>query len=411
MLRNDANSIINAAIAASMPYEGTKRALAAFEPRGKTVLFAVGKAGFSMARAAQELLGDRIDRGIVITKYGHASGAIDDFEIYEAGHPIPDEAGVAAATRAIALANELTENDSVLFLLSGGASALFEKPLVPLSELVRITEALLKSGASIDEINAVRKRLSAVKGGRFALECGGARIFLVVLSDVLSSRLDTVGGGPVLRDESPTDFAARVVEKYAIPLTDEAARLIRLDTPINPPAVETAVAGSIHTLCEAAARECRRIGYNTCVISESLSCEAKDAGKMLAEFASAPESALPCAFVFGGETVVKVTGNGRGGRNQELALSAAKHIDGRSGTAVFSIGSDGTDGPTDAAGGFVDGGTAAALREKGIDLDAALADNDSYNALDAVGSLIFTGATGTNVNDLSVALVRNEELG
>lgn len=406
-LREDADAIVRASIAAVLPDEAVRRTLRDYRPgSGKTLLVAAGKAAWQMARAAADTL-HRVDGGVVITKYGHVKEPIPGLVCCEAGHPVPDENGFAATKKALALVEGLSAGDTVIFLLSGGGSALFELPLIPGEELRDITRQLLGCGADIVEINAIRKRLSAVKGGRFALACAPARVLSVVLSDVLGDPLDSIASGPAYPDGTSCADALAVVEKYGLRLSDAALALLRRETPKELPGVETHVSGSVRELCAAAGRAARELGYEPVFLTDRLSCEAREAGRFLsAILKSHAGSGRALAFIAGGETVVRLTGNGLGGRNQELALAACEGIAGLAEAAVFSVGSDGTDGPTDAAGGFVDGESFEKLKAAGLELHTVLGDNDSYHALAAIGGLIVTGPTGTNVNDVSVALLR-----
>lgn len=410
-LRRDAEEIIRASIEAVMPGEAVRRALLGHRrAEGRSVLVAAGKAAWSMASAAAELID--ADEGIVITKYGHVMGELPGIECIEAGHPVPDENGFKAADKALGLVSGLGSKDEVIFLLSGGASALFEKPLISGEELKNITEQLLSSGADIREINTIRKRLSAVKGGRFALACSPARVFSIVLSDVAGDSLDTIASGPAYPDSSTCADAARVAEKYGLKLSGEAREHLGIETPKELDNVTTVVTGSVSELCKAAKAKCSELGYRGEILTDRLDGEARDAGEWLGSLAAENAAAdLPIALIAGGETVVKLKGSGKGGRAQELALAAAPHIRGLD-AAVFCFGSDGSDGPTDAAGGFVDGGSMDSLEGAGIDAAEALDNNDSYNALKACGGLIITGPTGTNVNDAAIVLTgspRNRE--
>ena len=402
-LREDADAIVRASIAAVLPDEAVRRTLRDYRPgTGKTLLVAAGKAAWQMARAAADTL-HRVDGGVVITKYGHVKEPIPGLVCCEAGHPVPDENGFAATGKALALVEGLSAGDTVIFLLSGGGSALFELPLIPGEELRDITRQLLGCGADIVEINAIRKRLSAVKGGRFALACAPARVLSVVLGDPL----DSIASGPAYPDGTSCADALAVVEKYGLRLSDAALALLRRETPKELPGVETHVSGSVRELCAAAGRAARELGYEPVFLTDRLSCEAREAGRFLsAILKSHAGSGRALAFIAGGETVVRLTGNGLGGRNQELALAACEGIAGLAEAAVFSVGSDGTDGPTDAAGGFVDGESFEKLKAAGLELHTVLGNNDSYHALAAIGGLIVTGPTGTNVNDVSVALLR-----
>ena len=405
-LRQHADKIVAASIGAVLPDAAVKRALENKVFPGKVVLVAAGKAAWQMAKAAHDCLGNHIDAGVVVTKYGHVMGPIGSFECREAGHPVPDENSFAGSQAALDLVSNLTEQDTVLFLLSGGGSALFEKPLVDGKVLQDITGQLLACGADIVEINTIRKRLSAVKGGRFAEVCAPAHVFTIVLSDILGDPLDMIASGPACPDSSTAAQAMAIAKKYALQLPEDVWPLLEQETPKALSNVTTTVNGSVRELCAAAAEVCRELGYEPILLTDQLCCQAKEAGSFLASCLKTHHiSGRKLAFLAGGETVVQLTGNGKGGRNQELALSAAIGIDGLSGTCVFSIGSDGTDGPTDAAGGYVDYQTAAALREQNIDLFQVLKDNDAYHALQKVDGLIITGPTGTNVNDVAVALL------
>ena len=406
-LLSDANAIINAAIASALPDAAVKRALKDAVLPEKVRLVSIGKAGYRMAEAAYEVLGSRIEAGIVITKYRHAEGDLGPISVYEAGHPVPDQNGIDATARALELVKELTEKDTVILLISGGGSTLFEKPLVPLDELQDITNQLLASGADIVEINTIRKRLSAVKGGRFALECAPAKVFCIVLSDIIGDPLDMIASGPAYPDSSTCFDALKIAEKHKLRLSDAALKLLSIETPKELHNVTTLVTGSVTQLCTSAAATAKELGYKPTILTASLNCTARDAGSFLASIAQYHSNAAESlAFIAGGETVVRLTGKGLGGRNQELALSAAESIAGLKNTAIFSVGSDGTDGPTDAAGGYADGSTKKALAVQGISIPTILDDNDSYHALEKCGGLIFTGATGTNVNDLSVLLIK-----
>lgn len=405
-LRNIADSIIDAAIKAVLPDEAVKRALENKELAGKVVLVAAGKAAWQMAKAASDYLGDRIDKGVVITKYDHVKGAINKVECFEAGHPVPDENSFNATQKAIDLVSGLTSDDTVLFLLSGGGSALFEKPKITGEELQDITNQLLACGADIVEINTIRKRLSEVKGGRFAKLCEPAQVFSIVLSDILGDPLDMIASGPACADSSTCEDARHIVAKYNLKLSDKAKKLMDIETPKSLDNVTTLINGSVRELCRAVESECIKYGYEPVILTDQLCCQAKEAGSFLASIAKTHyASGRKLAYIAGGETVVNLTGHGKGGRNQEIALSAAAGIDGMDNVVVFSIGSDGTDGTTDAAGGYSDGMTAAVLRNKGIDIFDVLKDNDAYNALKETDGLIITGPTGTNVNDVAVLLI------
>ena len=405
-MRRVADIIIRESIQAVLPDAAVRRALEGKVFTGRVILVAAGKAAWQMAKTAYDVLGDGITKGIIITKYDHAKGSVGNLICREAGHPVPDENGFQATQEAVNLVSDLKPEDTVLFLLSGGGSALFELPLIPGEQLQDITQQLLASGADITQINTIRKRLSAVKGGRFAKLCEPGQVYCVVLSDVLGDRLDVIASGPAYPDSSTCEEALQIVKDYNLRLSEETMGLLHRETPKDLSNVTTVVTGSVRQLCQAAKDACERLGFEATVLTDELRCQAKDAGAMLGKLAAGNAGkGKKLAFIAGGETVVKLTGTGKGGRNQELALAAAPYIDGVFGVAVFSFGSDGTDGPTDAAGGYVDHRTAEKLRDVGVDIAQTLMNNDSYHALQMTDGLIVTGPTGTNVNDVAIALI------
>ncbi len=409
LLRSHADAIVASAIRAVLPDNAVKKALENNQFPGRVVLVAAGKAAWQMAKAAYDALGSRIHAGAVVTKYDHVKGPIGQFILCEGGHPVPDENSFAGTREALKLTEGLSEQDTVLFLLSGGGSALFEDPLVSGEELQDITRQLLACGADIVEMNTVRKRLSRVKGGRFAKHCAPAQVYTVVLSDVLGDPLDMIASGPAYPDSSTCADALAIVKKYGLQLSGEAMAFLREETPKALSNVTTCINGSVRQLVAAAAEAARALGYEPVLLTDRLCCQAKEAGSFLATVAKT-HAGSGKAFIAGGETVVKLTGKGLGGRNQELALSAAAVLEGMENIALFSVGSDGTDGPTDAAGGYCDGHTARELAAKGISIHETLENNDAYHALQAVNGLIITGPTGTNVNDVAVALCRNGDM-
>lgn len=401
-----AEQIIHEAISSAMPGAAVKRALEGRQLPESITLVAIGKAGWAMAKAAHDLLDSRIRRGIVITKYGHALHPLGNLVLREAGHPVPDRNSYRATREAMEMVSGLTGQDLVLFLISGGGSALFEAPLIPEDQMEDVTRQLLACGADITEINTIRKRLSSVKGGKFAKLCAPASVLSIVLSDIIGDPLDMIASGPAYPDSATTEDALNIVQKYDLQLSQAALAALKQPTPKTLSNVETVVTGSVTQLCDSAAQTCRRLGYEPHILTASLSCTARDAGSFLASIAQFHQNTEhPLAYILGGETVVKLTGKGKGGRNQELALAAAEGIAGISNASVFSVGSDGTDGPTDAAGGYVDGSTRDRLLELGIRICDVLQENDSYNALQKANGLIITGPTGTNVNDLTVLLL------
>ena len=407
-LREDATTIIRQAISKVLPDQAVAEALRGKDfGTGKIYVIAAGKAAWQMAHAAAQILGDKIAAGVVVTKYDHVKGPIPRIQCCEGGHPVPDENSFRGTQAALDLTQSLQPEDTVLFLLSGGGSALFEKPLIPAEDLQDITRQLLECGADIVETNTIRKRLSAVKGGKFAKLCEPASVYSIVLSDILGDPLDMIASGPAYPDSSTCAEALAVVEKYRLSLSAEALALLRQETPKQLHNVQTIITGSVKNLCAAAEESCRSLGYETMFLTDQLNCEAREAGAFLAAIAKSYQNhPRNIAFIAGGETIVHLKGHGLGGRNQELALAAAEGIAGLGNTAVFSIGSDGTDGPTDAAGGYVDGQTKQALMALDLDIYQTLQENDAYHALKKCNGLIFTGATGTNVNDLSMVLIR-----
>lgn len=401
-----AKQIIDNAIFSAMPGCAVQRALEGRELPEKITLVAIGKAAWAMAKAAHDMLGGRIEKGIVITKYDHVVHPLRGITMREAGHPVPDQNSYRATQEAIDMVSGLDENDLVLLLISGGGSALFESPVIPEQQMEDVTKQLLACGAEITEINTLRKRLSAVKGGKFAEICAPAKVLSIVLSDIIGDPLDMIASGPAYPDSATTENALTIVEKYGLKLSEEAMAALKQPTPKVLSNVETVVTGSVTQLCASAAETCRKLGYEPHVLTASLSCTARDAGSFLASIAQFHRNTdHPVAFILGGETVVKLTGKGKGGRNQELVLAAAEGISGIANAAVFSVGSDGTDGPTDAAGGYADGSTRNRLLAQGIRIANVLQDNDAYHALQKVDGLIITGPTGTNVNDLTVLLL------
>lgn len=411
LLTEDARAILNEAIGAVLPEAAVKKALTRHTQIESALVVAIGKAAWRMARAAADVLGEKVSHGIVITKYGHSLGEIPGLVIREAGHPVPDENGVIAAREALRMVEGLSPNQTVVFLVSGGGSALFELPIsgVSLSDIADVTRQLLACGAGIVEINTIRKHLSQVKGGRFALRCQPARVLSIVLSDVLGDPLDSIASGPAYPDGSTWEDAMGIVRRYGLNLPPRLLEKLREETPKELPNVVTEVTGNVQALCQAAMEAAEKKGYTPLLLTTTLDIEAREAGGMLAAMArqirlDGQPAKPPCALIMGGETVVHLRGQGKGGRNQELALAAAKGIDGLYNVAVLSAGSDGTDGPTDAAGGLVTGEFAARCREMKIDIESALAQNDSYHALEAAGGLLVTGPTGTNVNDLMMVL-------
>jgi glycerate 2-kinase len=392
-------------------------------------LLAAGKAAVPMAGAAAEVLGDRLGAGVVVTRRGQGSGTRlpDRLDLFEAGHPVPDAEGVAAVGAIeMALAGK-KEGDVVIALLSGGASALLPDPAVGLTleDLQVTTGLLLRSGAPIGELNAVRKHLARLKGGRLAGLVAPARLGVLLLSDVVGDALDVIASGPTAPDRTTFADAWRVLEQRGllsrIPESVRrhleaglAGNVAETPKPGDPlfSRVANVVVGSCRLAAAAAAREAEALGYSTLLLTTFVEGEAREVVRVavaigrgvLADGLPLPP---PACLVWGGETTVTVRGAGKGGRNQEQALAAALALDGIEGLTLMTLATDGSDGPTDAAGGIVDGATAAAIRAGGVDPVRALDENDSYHALDAGRALLKTGPTGTNVNDLLVLLAGN----
>lgn len=415
-LKQDMHDIIDNAIKAVLPENAVKEALnnpefTSRKAKGRIIVASIGKGAWRMAKAASDILVAGIT-GAVVTKYAHSMGDIPGLEIYEAGHPVLDENTLKGTKALLEHVKNLTADDTVLFLVSGGGSALFELPAegVTLNDMKDVTSQLLACGADIVEINTIRKHLSGVKGGHFAELCAPAHVFMVVLSDVLGDRLDSIASGPAAPDMSTSEEALEIVKKYDLKLKPELMKILAHETPKKLDNVTAVITGSVTALCQAVAELSRSRGYTPLVLTTTMTCEAREAGSFMASIAREIKTSgrpvnAPCAVIAGGETVVHLTGHGMGGRNQEFALSASMGISGLQGVVIASLGSDGTDGPTDAAGGIVDGQTESVLRAKGISIPDVLKENDAYNALKQADALLMTGPTGTNVNDVAIALI------
>ncbi|MCR4632989.1 MAG: DUF4147 domain-containing protein [Erysipelotrichaceae bacterium] len=401
---NDAKQIALNAVASCLPEEGVKKALKDLQIDKDVYLLAVGKAAFSMAKAASEAV--KIKEGIVITKYGHVGGQIEQVRCFEAGHPLVDENSVRATEEAIRMCSSLGKEDVVLFLLSGGASALFESPLIPLKQLQELNRLFLKEALDIVSINTIRKKLSKVKGGRFADLCRPAKVYSIILSDVLSDRLDSIGSGPTAKDETSSEDALRILDEKGIGISEEIRRIISDHKSGEADNCENIIIGSVKILAKQAMKEASSLGYKPILIDDQIDIEARDAGELLFEQILAHLGEKEdLALILAGETLVHVKGKGLGGRNQELVFSQMKNISGMEGVCILSIGSDGTDGPTDAAGGIIDASSYEKFLKVGGDFEQVLKDNDTYHGLKMIDSLIITGPTGTNVNDLTLALI------
>ncbi len=407
-LRQDALSICLQAIAASLPDVAVEQATREIPfPKGKTVVISIGKAAWQMANVFhRERHGQNEETGVVITKYGHVQGPIGNYSLFEAGHPILDENSLLATEAAIEAVQGLQEDDQVILLVSGGGSALFEMPLVSLEELRDINGQLLASGADITQINTIRKRLSRVKGGRFGAMCAPAKVYALLFSDVVGDLPDMIASGPAYPDSTTSEQALALAEHLHLRLSDRVWELLHRETPKQLPHVITRIAGGVRQLCVDAEKAAQTLGYETTLLTDCLQCEACQAGQFLASVARTHAGEKKkSAYILGGETVVHITGSGVGGRNQELALAAAEGLRGLENVVIISVGSDGTDGPTDAAGGMTDGETANYLEAQGISIPNVLRENDSYHALMQCDGLVYTGPTGTNVNDVTILLL------
>ncbi|MBN1250161.1 MAG: glycerate kinase [Anaerolineae bacterium] len=441
-LRRDLAEIRDAALAAVDPYAVVKRfmrrqadrlfiadrswAVNGLNAPGRISVLAVGKAAVPMARAACEVLGEALAGGVVVTKYGHASAHSlpQSLTVIEAGHPIPDTAGLAGGRACIEHLQGATERDLVILLLSGGGSALLPAPVpgVTLEDLQALTGVLLRAGANIVEINAVRKHLSQIKGGQLARHAAPAQVVALILSDVVGDPLDVIASGPTAPDPATYQDAWDVLARYGALEEVPHAIVAHLeqglagDIPETPKpgdarfeAVRNIIIGSNSLAAEEAVACAEALGYRSLLLTTFVEGEAREVAKVAAALAlglrrQAHPFPPPACLVWGGETTVTVKGSGKGGRNQELALAAALAMEGLEDVAMMALATDGTDGPTDAAGAVVDGATAQRAREAGWDPYQALLDNNAYPLLAATGDLLLLGPTGTNVNDLLVLL-------
>ena len=406
-MHEDARKIIKQTIADVMPDRAVRNSLNELQLNGNIYILAIGKAAWVMAQTASAFLNDKVKMGLIVTKYGHSRGPLKMFEIIEAGHPTPDENSIRGAKRMLEILESLEQKDIVLFLLSGGGSSLVELPMdgLDLEDIQTVTRKLLFCGADITEMNLIRKKLSAIKGGKLSGHLRGQKAYAIILSDIISDNNDMIASGITYPDLSTVKDVEKILKKYQIRFDRKVMSVLEKSDSYRNVSVENHVVGSVTELCKAAAEHAWELGYIPHIVTTAMDCEAREAGRWMASMAEGTYP-RPFAMIAGGETVVKVTGKGMGGRNQEIALSAAMELKGKENVLLFSLGSDGTDGPTDAAGGMVDGHTAGQLEALGINIEQVLADNDSYHALKKVDGLIITGATGTNVNDVTVLLCK-----
>lgn len=437
-LRESALSIFNAALKAADPSVAIRQAVQREGDvlrvgicdydlaRGRLFVVGFGKAGAAMAHALESICGDKIAYGLVCVKYGHRIPlALQSIQIHEAGHPLPDANSMRGAEKILAVLSEAHADDLVICLISGGGSAILELPAagIALEEMRQTTDALLRSGATINELNTLRKHLSQVKGGQLARRANGAQIISLILSDVIGSPLDTIASGPTAPDSTTFADALDVIERRKVrnqlPASvvrhvergarGEIAETPKLDDPIFS-RVQNVVVADNELACQAAMQTARAAGFNTLLLTSYLQGEAREVARMFAAIAkeiaqSNQPVPLPACIIAGGETTVTVRGTGKGGRNQELALAAAIEIAGMPNVLVLSGGTDGNDGPTDAAGAIADGATSARAAALGLDARSYLSNNDAYHFFQPMDDLIMTGPTNTNVNDVMIVLV------
>jgi glycerate-2-kinase len=383
-----------------------------------------GKAACQMGKAVEDFAMDIIEDGIVITKYGHCHPPYRPKKIgvNEAGHPVPDENGVVATQKIMNLIRGLDKESLLLCLISGGGSALLVSPFkgILLNEKQKVTELLLKAGASIEELNTVRKHISNVKGGRLAKLAYPTKIISLIISDVIGDRFDTIASGPTSPDLTTYHDAYKVIKNYGLIELIPRSVLVHIqkgiqglihDTPKMGDRVfshvENIIIGSNKKALEAARAEAEKLFYHVDIVTSEISGEARDIGTWLADKAKElKRTNRSICFISGGETTVTVKGNGTGGRNMELALSFAIKIEGIDGITLLSAGTDGTDGPTDAAGAIVDRATITRAKARGLNPENYLENNDSYTFFKETGDLFITGPTGTNVMDIQIVVIK-----
>ncbi|MBI4537818.1 MAG: glycerate kinase [candidate division NC10 bacterium] len=436
-LRRAARKIFDAAVAAVDPAEAIRRHLRregnSLRVGGQTLDLAtirqllvvgLGKAGASMTSAVEEIVGDRITRGVVVTKYGHVQPT-KTVRLHEAGHPVPDAAGMAGAQAILDCLRGATAADLLLVLISGGGSALTPAPVasIALEEKQALTRELLACGADIREMNTLRKHISRIKGGKLARAAAPARVVTLILSDIVGDPLDAIASGPTVPDPTTYADALGILDRYKIREAIPASIRTYLESgaagkhpetpkpgdPVFAKVQNVMVASNIQAL-RAAEAESQRLGFTPLILSSFIEGETKEVARLHAALALEVRSsglpvAPPVCFITGGETTVTLKGHGKGGRNQEFALAAAFDIAGLANVVVLSGGTDGTDGPTDAAGALADGETIARARALGLNPRAFLENNDSYNFFARLGDLLLTGPTRTNVMDVRLVLI------
>ena len=425
-LREAARSVFDAGLAAADVAPLVRRALAdvRLAPSGRVLVVGAGKASGAMATAAEAALGDAITDGLVVVKDGYRT-ATRRIRLVEAGHPVPDARGETAARQIRAMAEAAGADDLLLVLVSGGGSALTPAPVPPitLADKQAMTRLLLSAGANINQLNAVRKHCSLLKGGQLARAAAPARVHALLLSDVVGDPLDVIASGPTAPDASTFADARAILERFDLlarapaPIADRLERGMRGEAPETPKPddpvfrrVTNTVIGNNALVVDAAAARARELSYTPHVLTRSLEGEAREVADRLVALARQVREgrgpvAAPACVIAGGETTVTVRGKGAGGRCQEFGLAAALALEGQDGVVALAAGTDGTDGPTDAAGAMVDGASAGRARERGLDPRASLDANDSNPVLAAIGDLVVTGPTNTNLLDLYLLLI------
>ncbi|MBJ3785943.1 glycerate kinase type-2 family protein [Devosia sediminis] len=417
MTRALLESLFHRAVAQAQPALAVERHLPD-PPRGRTIVIGAGKAAAQMARAFERAWTGEIAAGLVVTRYGYAE-TCERIEIVEAAHPVPDAAGLAAAARLTELVSDLSEDDLVVALISGGGSSLLPAPAagLTLEDEQATNRALLASGAPIGVMNLIRNQFSTIKGGRLAAAAAPARVATLVVSDVPGDDAALVASGPTLPLGGGRAEARRLASLYRLDLPEAAQRLLASQENLPPEPADPVFAGnSVVTIAsaalslEAAAALARENGVEAAILSDSIEGEARDVAQVHAALAREIATrdrpfSKPVVLLSGGETTVTLRGKGRGGRNGEFLLSLAIALDGIDGVTALAGDTDGIDGSEDNAGAFVDGTSAQRMREAGVDPQAALANNDAYGAFAAIGDLFVTGPTGTNVNDFRAILI------
>lgn len=443
--RKQALEILGAALAAVEPRAAVHQALSFepvesklvvggrdfhLDPAGKIIVVGAGKAGTPMAQAVAQILGPRLTGGVVTVKHGHGpseEGTAGPIQFREAGHPVVDQAGITATAEITGWLEDLDERDTVLALISGGGSALLEAPVdgVSLADLQALTAEMLKSGATINQMNAVRKHLSRVKGGQLARLAAPARLIGLLLSDVVGSPLDVIASGPTVPDPTTFREAWDILQRLGLTGGDGLPASIREYlqkglaglVPETPKPGEqlfeqvfTVIVGDNRVAAQAGLAKARELGFNSLLLSTFIEGEAREVARVLAGvareiLATGSPVIRPACLIAGGETTVTVRGAGLGGRNQELALAAALAIEGLENVLIVPLATDGSDGPTDAAGAFAEGATVQQARTRNLDPFDYLQRNDAYHFFERAGGLLKTGPTNTNVNDLTLILV------